>query len=110
MHGVALTASWLRHQIVFFVPLGLVAGLSVPGCGHTPEHEQTKAARRETVSQPPLPPAVGGPTASGEDKFAVPYDEEGEWVPMTGSEIVIVDDPSLLSEGAAVRAAPAAPH
>ena len=109
---VSSKAACLR-QLVFFVPLGLAAALSATGCGHTPEHERAKKARSAVVSQPPLhravPPAAGGPTAKAEDKFAVPYDEEGEWVPMTGSENVIVDDLSLLTDGAPVKSAPADP-
>jgi hypothetical protein len=111
MHCVSSTAAWVRHTFISFFLLAWVAAFSVLGCGHTPEHEREKAVRTVPAPKPPLhetvPPAAGGPTHKVEDKLAVPHEEEDEWVPMTGSEQIIVDDPSLLTDGAAVKAAPA---
>ncbi|MGH7136922.1 MAG: hypothetical protein ACREHD_14375 [Pirellulales bacterium] len=89
---------------------GLLALLSVLGCSHGDNH-----AGPPTASKAPVPPSplevtrdAAGQSPVTTQKQAVPFDESDEWVPMTGSEKVIVHDLSQLTDGAAVEAVSAA--
>lgn len=85
---------------------GVLALISVLGCGHGDNHAAPRTASRAPAPPSPLEVTRDAARQSPEttQKQSVPFDESDDWVPMTGSEKVIVDDLSQLTDGAAVEA------
>lgn len=88
-----------------------LALLSVLGCGQAGNQAVPPTASKAPVPASPLEVTKrdhGKSTAAAPSEPVVPVDESDEWVPITGSEKVIVGELSHLTDGAAVRVAPVA--
>lgn len=88
----------------------LAAALSTAGCGRSHDVEAAKKAGETPVLEsPPQTTARDAAEQVNEtdEKQSVPVDEDDLWVPMTGEESVVADKIELLTDGAAVRPAPA---
>jgi hypothetical protein len=102
MNCVISIAAWLQPTRACLLPLGLAAALSASGCGAAHDAEGAKTARQTPLAASPR----GAPADTAQSDLAVASDDEEEWVPVTGSDTVIVDNLELLTDGAAVQVAP----